>query len=185
MTHHRRRRLLLERDIKACSQHRNLDLVLERTIVGIARDHVHLLAEVGHELLNLAQLLSLERILAIGIIVDVNQNLARTIDVTVLQQRRLQSILDGLGHTVLALAISAADDGNTTIAQRGVDVHKVDVHLALGGDELADRACSSRECVIGLAKGVVEVQVGIDVNQALIVDDEQCVNIFAHLVGTG
>ena len=51
----------------------------------------------------------------------------------------------------------------------------------MNGDNLCNRLGSDRKCVVGLAKGIENGQVGIDLAQALVVDDEECVDVLRHL----
>ena len=86
---------------------------------------------------------------------------------------------------MLTRAVARTDDGGATIAQGGVHIVKVEVDDTLDGDQVTNTACSRRQRVIGLAERVSEVEVTVDLGQALVVDDEQGIYILTHLIGTG
>ena len=153
--------------------------------MGCTPNHIHLLVKVGHEVLDFGRLTHAQRCAAVGVEINVHQDLARTVNIAVLEQRRLEGILDGLRHAVLTRAIARTDDGCTTIAQGRVHIIEVKVDDTLDSDQVTDAACSRRQRVIGLAERVSEVEVTVDLGQALVVNDEQCIYILAHLVGTG
>ncbi len=100
------------------------------------------------------------------------------------EKRRCEGVLQSLGHTVLTIAVARRDDGGPAVAQSGVDVVEVEIHVAVAGDQLRDRAGGGGQGVVGFAESVDEVQIAVDLRQSLIIDKQQCVDIFGHLVGS-
>ena len=60
---------------------------------------------------------------------------------------------------------------------------EVEVHVAVAGNELGNGACGVAQGVVGLAESVEPVEVGVDFGQLLVVDQQQGVDVFAHLLG--
>ena len=48
------------------------------------------------------------------------------------------------------------------------------------GDDLGDASCCITESVVSFGKCVEYGQFGVDFAQAFVVDDEECIDIFAH-----
>ena len=119
----------------------------------------------------------------LGVEIEVHENLLRAIHVAVFEQRRVEGIFDGFGDAVFAFAVSAADDSHAAVAQGGVHILEVEVDFTVHVDEVGNRACGCRQRVVGFAEGCKEVHVGINLGEAFVVDDENGINIFAHLLG--
>ena len=98
----------------------------------------------------------------------------------VVEQRRVQGILDSLLHTVHPLPQSGADDGHTAILQRLLHIGKVDVDGAVLADNLHDAARGHGERVVGHGERVEQLLSGIDGAQAFIVHNHQRVDILAY-----
>ena len=101
-------------------------------------------------------------------------------NILVFQQRRVQRVLDGLGNTVFPLAITRRDDGRAAVAQSGVNVVEVKVHIAVAGDKFRNRAGGIAQCVVSLAESIEPVEVRINLGQLLVVDNQKCIHILAH-----
>ena len=52
----------------------------------------------------------------------------------------------------------------------------------MDGDDLGNRLGSDGEGVVGLAEGIEEGEVGVDLAQPLVVDDEQGIDVLRHLL---
>ena len=84
---------------------------------------------------------------------------------------------------MLAAAASHGHDGAPTPSQRGLHVAEVEVDVALHGDELRYRFGGVAQNLVGALKTLLDgdVRVGIHVADALVVDDEQGVDVLPHL----
>ena len=87
---------------------------------------------------------------------DMEQNLARVVDVVIVKQRRMKGILNGLGDTAFACAIACTHDGHATIFQHSLHILKIKVDFTVHGDDFRDAACGIAEGVISLVEGVVK-----------------------------
>ena len=105
-------------------------------------------------------------------------------NIAVAQQRRVERILYRLAYTAFALTISRRDDGCASSPQRSVDIVEVEIDVAVAGDYLRDGPCGGRQSIVSLVKCVDEVKVGIYLGDTLIVDNQQRIHVFGHLVRT-
>ena len=97
----------------------------------------------------------------------------------------MERVLNGLGDAVLAFAVAHGDDGGAAVAQGGVHVVEVEVDVALLGDDFGDGRGGGGEDVVGRFEGAFKFEVGIDFDEAFVVDNHDCVDILAHLLGAG
>ena len=140
--------------------------------------------ELAHELVDVVDLVHHEVVLAVLLLAegDVEQDLLRVEDVVVVEQRRVEGIVDGLLHALFAFAVARRHDGHATIFEHGLHIVEVEVDDAVDGDNLGNRLGCHRERVVGLAESIVDREVGIDAAQALVVDDEQGIDVLGHLL---
>ena len=96
-------------------------------------------------------------------------------DLVVLQERRGLGCLDGLAESVFATGTAGGDECYTAATKGGGYIGKVEVDVATLVDDVGNGLGRRGQRVIGLAEGIAEVEVRIDVDEAVVVDDEQCV----------
>ena len=89
--------------------------------------------------------------------------------------------VDGLCDAAVALGAGRRHNGHAPITQHGVDIAEVKVHGAVHADDVHNALHGGEQRVVGAAEGVGHGEVGIDVAQPLVVDDQQRV----HLLGEG
>ena len=97
----------------------------------------------------------------------------------------MEGVLDGRRHTVFAFAIANRNQGCAAVAESGVDVVHVEIDFARIGNDFRNALCGDRQGVVSLGKSRVEFEVGVNLRQTFVVDDEKGVDIFAHLVSAG
>ena len=94
-------------------------------------------------------------------------------DLVVLKQRRSLGCLDGLAEAVFAVGATGGDECHATVAEGGGDIGKVEVDVSALVDDVGDGLGGSGERIVGLAEGVAEVEVGVNVDEAIVVDHEK------------
>ena len=94
-------------------------------------------------------------------------------DLVVLKQWGRLGSLDGLTEAVFAVGATGGDECHATVAEGGGDIGKVEVDVSALVDDVGDGLGGSGERIVGLAESVAEVEVGIDVDEAVVVDHEK------------
>ena len=117
--------------------------VAQSFVVGDTPYDVHfdLRVDFGDECRQLASFFGLECLLGLARVAEVEQQSLRRENVCVFQQRRVQGVVDGVCHTVFALAVAHRNQGGASVAQSGVDVVEVEVYVAVVGNDFGNRAC--------------------------------------------
>ena len=85
---------------------------------------------------------------------DIKQNVLRTFNVRVVEQGRVDGILNGLLGTVLAFGDTRAHDGLAAVLHDSLHVLEVNVDITRDGDDFRDASCSRSQHVISLLKGL-------------------------------
>ena len=171
-------------DAESCGEYGDLHALAQFRVDGHAPLDFEVAAELVHEVVYVVHFLHHEVVLAALLLVECNgeKNLLRVEDVVVVEQWRVQCIFDGLLHSVLAFSVSCRHDGHAAVLQYCAHIVEVEVDDTVNGDDFRDRLGGHGERVVGLAESCHEREVGIDLTQTLVVDDEQCVNVFCHLL---
>ena len=84
---------------------------------------------------------------------------------------------------MLAFSEACGDYSRPAVAQGGVHILEVEVHVAVAGDEFRDGACGVAQGVVGFAESVEPVEIGVDFGELFVVDHKQGIHILAHLLG--
>ena len=106
------------------------------------------------------------------------------IDIVVVEQRRVEGVLDSGSDTSFSPSVTSAHDGHSAILQHGLHVIEVKVDDTVHGDDLGDASCCVAECVICLGEGIDDGEVLVDVQQALIIDNQKGIDILTDLIHT-
>ena len=104
--------------------------------------------------------------------------------IVVVEQRRVEGILDGVLHTTFALAVASTHDSHTTILEHGLNVVEVKVDESVDGDNLSDTLCCHAKGVVGLAECLEHREVAVDLTQTLVVDNEERIHVLSHFLHT-
>ena len=72
--------------------------------------------------------------------------------------------------------------GYATVLKNGPDIVEVEVDESVYGNDLGNGLGGDAERVVGLAEGGRQREVGIDFTEALVVDDEQGIDVLGHLL---
>ena len=116
--------------------------------------------------------------------VDVEQNALGLAYVVAIEQRRVESVDDGFLHTALAAGTPHGHDGTATAAHGRLHVLEVEVDVALNGYQLRNALGGIAQYLVGTAERLLDrdVRVGIDIADALIVNNKNGINVLAHLL---
>ena len=93
----------------------------------------------------------------------------------------MQSLLEGFGYAVLALAEAGAHDSDATVLENGLDILEVEVHDTTHGDNLSYALGCDGESIVGFGKAIADGELRIDLAQTLVVDYEQGIYVLGHL----
>ena len=158
-------------DAESCGEDGDFDVFVEVLVIGDTPDDLDVLvAEFVHELVEFLHLRHQERVsLAL---VDVEEDFLGVIDIVVVEQGRVERLVDGSCQTMLALAETIAHDGNAAVLEHLLHIAEVEVDGAAHGDELSDALDGDGEDFVCFGETGVDVHVGIDLEETLVVDDE-------------
>ena len=101
-----------------------------------------------------------------------DKHLLGVVNIVVVEQRRMQRILNGLGDTTFAGAIASTHDSHTTILQNGLHILEVEVNNTVHRDHLTDALGCITKRVVGTSKSVSNRLVLINLTQTLIIDHQ-------------
>ena len=88
-------------------------------------------------------------------------------------------IVDSLADTVFSFAVTGTHNGYASILHDSFHIVEVEVDDAAHSDDFGNALGRNEQCVISLGKSVSDREVGIDLAQFLVVDDQQSVDVFA------
>ena len=75
-------------------------------------------------------------------------------------------------------------DSYTTILQYGLNIVEVEVDKSVNGDDFGNRLGCNAQSVVGLSKGIEYRELWINLAEALVVDNQQSVDVLRHLLDT-
>ena len=107
------------------------------------------------------------------------------VNIVVVEQRRMEGVIDSFLHTVLTLAEACTHQCHATILQYRLHVVEVEIDYSVHGDDFGDALCRYAQCVVGLAEGILHGKLSVDGEEALVVDYEQRINVLRHALHTG
>ena len=171
-------------DAEARGEYRHLDALAQLGIERQSPLQLELAAEALHEVVDVVHLVHRQS----GVLALLagkrygEEYLLGVVDVVVVEQRRVERILDGLLHSALALAVAGRHDSHAAVLGHRLHVVEVEVDESVNGDYLGYRLGSHAESVVGLAEGIEHGELGIYLAQPLVVDYEQCVDVLRHLL---
>ena len=93
-------------------------------------------------------------------------------NIGVVEQWRVECILNGFRYAVFSFAEPSRHNGDAPIFEYGADISEVEIDDAVHGDDFGYRASCYREGVVGAFKGTQNVEVGIDLAETFVVDNE-------------
>src|SRR4051794_14766885 len=167
------------RAVEARGDHRDADVVAELLVDDRAEDDVRV--GVGRGVDELGRLVDLEQpeVLAAR---DVEQDAGGALD-GLLQQRRGDRGLGGLGGAVLPRRRADAHEGRAGVLHDRADVGEVEVDEAGDRDQVRDALDALAQDVVGLPEGVEDARAALDDREQLLVrDDDQRVDHLAQAV---
>ena len=140
-------------------------------------------AEFGHEVVHVVHLFHHQAVLSVLLTAerDAEKYLLGVENVIVVQQRRVQGVVNSLLHTSFTLTVTGAHDGHTAVFQYRLNIVEVKVYQSVYGDNLGNALGSHAQCVVGLAESVEHCKLRIYLTQPFIVDNEQRINVLRHL----
>ena len=148
----------------------NLYFTFQCVVHSHTPDYLYAFAELAHEFVDLVHFLHHQfRTFAEGY---VQHHLLGIEDIVVVQQRRVQGIVDGFRHTTFTFAEAGTHDGNATVFEDGLYICKVQVHRSTHGDDFCNTFGGDGQRIICLAKSIHKRKVGIYFAQTLIVDNQ-------------
>ena len=113
---------------------------------------------------------------------DGEQHLLGIINVVVVEQRRIESVLECLCHTIFALAITRTHNGHAAVLEDRANIAEVKVDDAVHRDDFGNASCGDGERIVGFLKSRENVEVGIYFAQTLVVDDEEGIYVFGDFL---
>ena len=115
---------------------------------------------------------------------DVQHHLLGVENIVVVEQRRVQGVIDGFRHTVFSFTESSTHDGYSAIFQDGFHIGKVKVDRTAYGDNLGNALGGDGKRVVGFTEGIHESKVGVYLTQAFVVDDQQGIYVLGDALHT-
>ncbi len=125
-----------------------------------------------------------QKALVIAACSDVDEGILGSLEVAVVQKRRLQRLADCILNTRFSLAGAAAHQGHAAVVHHLLDILEVHVHESSRLDNVHYCANGCSEHFIGLREGVLDQQVAVEFVKFLVVDDQKTVHIGLQLVDT-
>ena len=113
---------------------------------------------------------------------DVEQDILCAFDVRVVEQGRVDGVLDGFLGAVLAFGDTGTHDSLTAVLHDGLHVLEVDVDISRDSDDFGDASCGGGQHVIGFLEGFGEFHVAVLVTQLVGADEDERVDAFLELV---
>ena len=162
----------------ACGKECYFDFFIECIVESYAPDDFDVVAHLLHEGVDFFHFAHQDWF-GFGAI-EVEKDFLRFVDIVVVEQRRVECILDGGCYTIFAFAIAIVHDSNTAIAHDGADIGKVDIDVTFDSDDFDYTAGCVGKHVVGIGKCVGEGEIGIASAEALVVDNEHGIDVFAH-----
>ena len=96
----------------------------------------------------------------------------------------MECFINSFGQAVLATAVSIRHDGYSAIAQHHFNISKVDVLNTVHGYHFNNGANGRGESFIGLLKTIDDREIGIDIFEPLIIDNQQGINFISQRIDT-
>ncbi len=115
---------------------------------------------------------------------DVEQDVACTEDVVVVEQWRCQSAGHSLRSAVGARCRCRSHDGHTRVGHHSADVLKVNVHVTFHSDDLGNAFGGNGQDVVRLVECLAQFQVAVHLAQLVVADDEHGVHMLLQFVQT-
>ena len=84
----------------------------------------------------------------------------------------MQRIIDGLAHTIFSFTVSGTHYGHTTVFQYCFHIIEVEVDGTADSDDFSNAFCCYRKGVVCFSESIHDTEVGVDVAQAFIVDNQ-------------
>ena len=150
----------------------NLDPFTQFRVYGNSPFDFKVASKLRHEVVDIVHFLHHEARIVVLFIAEINaqQNLLGVEDVVVVQQWRVQCIVDSLLHTAFAFAITCAHNGHSAVFKHRLDIVEVEIDKSMVGDYLCNALRCNAQCIVGLAECIENCKVGINLPQAFVVD---------------
>ena len=103
-------------------------------------------------------------------------------DIIVVQEGRIECLLDSQSHTLGPFSVAGVDDSYTAISQGRIDVSEVEVDRTGDIHQVGDTACGIAQRIVRLGEGFGDGEVLVHLDEALVVDDEEGIDALAHLL---
>ena len=101
--------------------------------------------------------------------------------IVIVEQWRIKRIKDSLLQASFTLAITRAHDSHATIFEHHFHIVKVEVHKAMQCDNFCNAFSSHAQSVVGSFESLDKRQLGVNLSQAFVIDNEQRIHMFSHL----
>ena len=173
-------------DTKTGGKYCDLDLLAQFGIDADTPFDFEIASETRHEVVDIVHFLHHQTGIVAILIAEVytEKYLLGVEYIIIIEQRRIESILDGFAHASFALTITHTHNGDTTVLKYGLHIIEVEIYKSVIGDYLGYASCRNTQCIVGLAEGFEHRQLGIDLTQSLVVDNKQCIDMFGHFLNT-
>ena len=173
-------------DAEAGGQDGDLHALAQLGVGGQSPLDFEVVAELAHEVVHVVHLLHHQRAGAVLVAGkrDAEQDLLGVEHVVLVEQRRVEGVVDGFPDATLALAVAGGHNGHAAVLEHGLHVVEVEVDESMDGDDLGYGLGGDAERVVGLAEGVEHGELGVYLAQAFVVDDQEGVDVLRHLLDT-
>ena len=135
----------------------NLYLVAQLGVGGKSPLDFKLSVELCHKVVHVVHFLHHQAALVVALLAAegyAEQDFLRVEDVVIVEQRRVQRVVDSLLHAAFSLAVAGAHDSYAAVFQYGLDVVEVKVDKSVDGYYLGNTLGSNAQRVVGLAESV-------------------------------
>ena len=135
----------------------NLDFVAQFGVGGESPFYLELGVKLRHEVVHVVHLLHHQAALAVAFLAAegyAEKDFLGVENVVVVEQGRVQGVVDGLLHAAFALAVTSTHDGHTAVFKHGLHVVEVEVDKPVYGYYFGDALRRYAQGVVGLAEGV-------------------------------
>ena len=103
---------------------------------------------------------------------NVEQELLGLEDITIVEQRWIERIVDSVGHTMLSFPISHTHNSHSTIFHNGAHIIEVKIYLTMESNDIGNTLGCNTKGIISLGKGIADREFRIKFQQTLVIDNQ-------------
>ena len=164
---------------ESCCKNSHLYLVAQLGVDSQSPFQFEVVAKVAHEVVDVIHLVHGETCVVFSRTREGNaeKNLLGVEHIVVVEQWRVERILDGFIYSAFSLAITCTHDSHATIFQYCLHIVEVEVDESVYGNDFGDTLGCNAQCVVCFAESIEHSQFWINLTQALILDNEQIIDV--------